>query len=61
MGFRLEEDNVWKIVSELIDTNCPWDYGNVDDPGYMKTLMYYTGVMDMAKEVIRTIKELKKA
>lgn len=61
MGFRLDEDNVWKIVSNLIDTNTVWEYGNVDDPEYMKTLMYNTGVMDMAKRVIEVIEELKRA
>ena len=59
-GYRLEPDAVRKIAMDLMFEVNPWDYGDHDDIGYLKASMYNIGVMEMAKQVIEAIEELKR-
>lgn len=61
MGYRLEPDKVREIAMELMSYITPWEYGGPEDAEYLKTAMYYTGVMEMAREIIKAIEELKHA
>ena len=61
MGYRLEPDKVREIAMELMFGINPWDYGGPEDAGYLKAAMYNIGVMEMAREIIKAIEELKHA
>ena len=61
MGYRLESDVVRKIAMDLMRESNGWEFGGVDDIFYIKTVMYNTGVQEMAEKVIEAIEELKRS
>ena len=61
MGVRLEPDTVRKIALELMIECNPWEIENDDAIMHLKYLMYDTGVMDMANNIIQAIEKLQNA
>ena len=55
---KIDAEFVRKIAMDMMSDSNPWEYGNHEDVGYIKLMMYYQGILDLANVIIA---EMQKA
>ena len=54
---KIDAEFVRKIAMDMMSDSNPWEYGNHEDVGYIKLMMYYQGILALADAIITVIQK----